>query len=891
MLRRAVWLLFCAFVALAGFTLARTSSFVGQPFPGFLMYPNGMVSLFRSDLWPGTRFGIETWDVIREVDGRPVADAGEVLAIVRQKPPQTFFVYTVRREGRTLKIAVPSMRFGENDFVYEILPFIVTGVAFALAGLWIYRARPGRANFGFAVFGLAIGAALLRIDFFITGWGAYPLQFMLPLVAAALVHLGLVFPRRPAIVRRRPGILLAPYAVSMILGVLRAVFVFRAPEVWVRLDQTGFAYAAGACVFLVGTFAYGALRAPDQVARERARVVLWGLVPAVLSAAGGFGLRWLTGSQAAISFVPLLAAWLWIGSLAYAAVKRNIFDFEIFARRTVTYTILWVLTVVAYAVALTVARFLLGRIGYSARASLPLTALFVAVPLIPGFVSALQRRVETRLFPLHVRVIEVVGRLSEKLSQLMEASDVARKLRETFLGEVGLAAAVLYVAGDRGFIAVGDADAPRPIDAVEQLRGRFQAGETMSIFDLRERGDRAVAAWMTEHRLAILLPLVARGRLEGVLALGDAPGGHVFDSEEIDALAAFASRLAISLANARAYERIQDLEARTREENQALREELELHPGFPEIIGRSPRILAVFRAIEQVANADTTVLLLGETGTGKELVARALHVRSARRDGPLVKVNCAAIPRGLIESELFGHERGAFTDATTRRRGRFEVAEGGTILLDEIGELPLEVQAKLLRIVQEREFERVGGRETLRADVRVLAATNRDLRAEVVRGRFREDLFFRLNVFPIVLPPLRDRPEDVAPLVRHFVARLNAKFDKHVLDLTPESWSHLERYRWPGNVRELENVIERAMVLCEGSVLSVPRLDQSEPQAPVDVVGDERPRSLAEVLRETKIAAIDRALAEAGSQAKAAKLLGLKAPSLSRMLRELGMRT
>ena len=756
---------------------------------------------------------------------------------------------------------------------------------FAVAGLGIYLVRPGRANFGFAVFGLAIGAALLRVDFFVKSTGAYPLQFMLPLVAAALVHLGLVFPRRPAAVRRRPAILLLPYAAALVLGLLRAGLVFRAPELWVRLDQVSFGYAAAASLFLVGVFVHGARRAPDQVARERARVVLWGLVPAVLSAAAGVAVRWVTGSRAAISFLPLIAAWLWIGSLAYAAVKRNIFDFEIFARRMVTYSILWVLSVAGYAAALIVSQSLLARLGYSARASLPLAALFVAMPLIPGWVPGMQRRIQAWLFPLHVQLVAVVGRLSEELSQLMEASDIARTLRETFLGKVGLHSAAMYAVGDSGFVPIGESIPPSP-PVLDALRPRLEAGGTRSILDLREPNGPA-AAWMTEQRLALLLPLVARGRLEGVLVLGDAPGGHVFDSEEIDTLAALASRVAISLANARAYERIQDLEARSREENRALREELELHPGFPEIVGRSPKMLAVFRAIEQVASAETTVLLLGETGTGKELVARAIHVRSPRRDGPLVKVNCAAIPRGLIESELFGHERGAFTDATARRRGRFEVAQGGTILLDEIGELPLEVQAKLLRVVQEREFERVGGHETLRADARVLAATNRDLRAEVAGGRFREDLFFRLNVFPVVLPPLRERREDIVALTRHFIARLNAKLDKRVIDLTPQSWIELERYAWPGNVRELENVLERAIVICESAALAVPALDKL---GPVDRV-EERARPLADVLRETKIAAIDRALAEAGSQARAAKLLGLKPPSLSRMLRDLGMRS
>src|SRR5436853_415819 len=279
MLRRAVWLLFSAFAVLAAFTLTRTLSFVGQPFPGFLMYPNCMVSLFGSDDWSGVRAGIEAWDVIREVDGRPVSSAGEVLEIVRRVPPGTTFVYTVGRNGETVNVPAPSMRFDELDFASESLPFLVTGVVFAVAGLGIYLARPGRANFGFAVFGLAIGAALLRVDFFVKSTGAYPLQFMLPLVAAALVHLGLVFPRRPAAV--------------------------------------------------------------------------------------GVAVRWVTGSRAAISFLPLIAAWLWIGSLAYAAVKRNIFDFEIFARRTVTYSILWVLSVAGYAAALIVSQSLLARLGYS----------------------------------------------------------------------------------------------------------------------------------------------------------------------------------------------------------------------------------------------------------------------------------------------------------------------------------------------------------------------------------------------------------------------------------------------------------------------------------------------------------------------------------------------
>jgi transcriptional regulator with GAF, ATPase, and Fis domain len=270
-----------------------------------------------------------------------------------------------------------------------------------------------------------------------------------------------------------------------------------------------------------------------------------------------------------------------------------------------------------------------------------------------------------------------------------------------------------------------------------------------------------------------------------------------------------------------AFEEIQILKDQLYKENLALREEIDVNRMFEEIVGSSPALQVVLSQVAKVAPTDSTVLITGETGTGKELMARAIHKRSQRASRAFVSVNCAAIPRDLIASELFGHEKGAFTGATQRHLGRFESADGGTIFLDEIGELPAEMQIALLRVLQEREFQRVGGNESIKADVRVVAATNRDLQAAIAEGRFRDDLFYRLNVFPIEAPPLRDRKEDIPLLVEYFVDRYANQAGKKITGISKKSMELLQSYKWPGNIRELQNVIERSVIISESENLCI----------------------------------------------------------------------
>jgi formate hydrogenlyase transcriptional activator len=360
-----------------------------------------------------------------------------------------------------------------------------------------------------------------------------------------------------------------------------------------------------------------------------------------------------------------------------------------------------------------------------------------------------------------------------------------------------------------------------------------------------------------------------------------------FSPRDLEFLSLIAKQVAIAVENALAYREIAELKDRLAQEKVYLEDEIRSELNFEEIVGRSPALRRVLQEIETVAPTDSTVLIYGETGTGKELIARAIHNLSTRGNGAFVKLNCAAIPTGLLESEMFGHERGAFTGAVAQRIGRFELANHGTVFLDEIGEIPLELQPKLLRVLQEREFERLGSSRTLRTDARLIAATNRDLAAMVEEQEFRADLFYRLNVFPVRVPPLRERPEDIPLLVRHFVQQFARLMGKAVDTIPTETMNVLVRYRWPGNIRELQNLVERAVILSAGSVLKVPLNDlQSQPAA----VATAKTETLEMAERRLILEALEAADWVISGPRGAATTLGMKRSTLQARMEKLGIR-
>ncbi|MFP1262111.1 formate hydrogenlyase transcriptional activator FlhA [Klebsiella michiganensis] len=392
--------------------------------------------------------------------------------------------------------------------------------------------------------------------------------------------------------------------------------------------------------------------------------------------------------------------------------------------------------------------------------------------------------------------------------------------------------------------------------------------------------------WDNKIQTLCLLPLMSGNTLLGVLKLAQCDE-KVFTTTNLKLLRQIAERVSIAIDNALAYREIQRLKERLVDENLALTEQLNnVESEFGEIIGRSEAMNSVLKQVEMVAQSDSTVLILGETGTGKELIARAIHNLSGRNSRRMVKMNCAAMPAGLLESDLFGHERGAFTGASAQRIGRFELADKSSLFLDEVGDMPVELQPKLLRVLQEQEFERLGSNKLIHTDVRLIAATNRDLKQMVADREFRSDLYYRLNVFPIHLPPLRERPEDIPLLVKAFTFKIARRLGRNIDSIPAETLRQLSRMEWPGNVRELENVIERAVLLTRGSVLqlSLPEMSiETEPLA-AEVLpeeGEDEYQLIVRVLKESNGVV-------AGPKG-AAQRLGLKRTTLLSRMKRLGI--
>ncbi len=423
---------------------------------------------------------------------------------------------------------------------------------------------------------------------------------------------------------------------------------------------------------------------------------------------------------------------------------------------------------------------------------------------------------------------------------------------------------------------------------VEQLRSRMP--HVMNREDIVQLPAKFASPILADNiHWVVSIPLVSGSKPLGMLTLGSAEES-AFRQEELGLLSQVGNEVALAIENALAYEKVAEARNELNTEKTYLEDEIRYDHNLEDIVGKSRALRETLSKAEVVANTDATVLLMGETGTGKELIARLIHNLSSRRDHTFVKLNCAAVPSGLMESELFGHERGAFTGAVATKVGRFELAHCGSLFLDEVGDIALDLQPKLLRVLQEKEFERLGSTRTLKVDARLVAATNRDLSQMVASGEFREDLYYRLAVFPIQLPPLRERREDIPVLVEYFVARYARRMKKRIKEIPTQALQAMTEWTWPGNIRELQNIIERAVILTTGECLEVPLEELKPPRTRRGSTETARSLNLREVEREAILEALRKTNGRISGPGGAAALLGLKRTTLQYRMRLLDIR-
>ena len=880
---------------IAGVVSVDALGFVGRRWSGFGMHPDGSVApLALSPLrLADTTHQLRFEDRIIAVDGVPVDGAKGVRAAVDRAAPGTPLRYTVRRAGQgELEFVVPTTVFTASDFVELFLPLLLGGLGGIAIGLLPVLARPDLTTtrlFFLGQLGLAVNFGFLASDAYLVHhlprWGFLATG----LAIGTLLHLAMIMPevREPLRSHPRPtlAVIYGAAAVEMVLLGLRSPL---AMPLLACLGNAGL-------TFLTTNYAIAAWRAADPLRRREARVVFASLL-ALTAAAGLFAagnLGWVSFQLPVAAFlVPL---WVCGALLVYAMLELNLFDLGGVVRRGLTAGILAIGAVGVYlALFLALERMVDYTTAWAVAGLLAAVAVTVILTVAPVR-RAVEGAIERTLFPEQRAARELIYAASRELARLREVADLGRFLRESAAPAVA-ASSMRLVWGSRdgpvSEVAPCEADAALVLARGDPLATLLGRGAPARFESRTADGNGAVMRPAAERArqlgVRLVAPLPPTASHVGGFLLGARTDGRLYTREDERLLETLAAQTSVALENARAWEEVRRLEQRLAAENLYLREEVQQAHDVTGIVGTSPGLRAVLAQTERVAPTDATILVQGETGTGKELVVHALHAASQRSERTLVKIACAALPEPLLESELFGHERGAFTGAVGRKPGRFEVADGGTIFFDDVDTLPLGVQAKLLRVLQEGEVQRLGSNEVHRVDVRVVSATNRDLLSEVRAGRFREDLYYRLNVVPLRIPPLRERIEDVPLLVEHFIRQDGPRLGPSVRAVSAEALEALRSYSWPGNVRELRNVVQRALVLSHDEVLRLPGPLEGQATPPSNGATSSAP--LADQVRELKIRLIRRALAESGgNQRVAAEALGLHRQSLTRMLRDLGL--
>ena len=895
------------------FSLRDALQALGDTYPGFMVGKNCMVVLYGGE----DAAKLKTFDRILAVDGDPVTRGGQVLDLVRRKDPGDRVTYQIQRDDKSYEVQIPCRTYTEREILYQFFFAFITGAVFLLVGILVMTRSP-RKTVSWILFLLTFSLGTV----FITLFSAYYLHrffwlntVMLFLAPAMIIHFGArirLLDEDPRTRRYRPAVLVSSYALAVLaLGIFFWGF-YRWQGPFLNPFAFILYYFLAVLLYGFGWDLHFLLSRPHPIVRYYSRIMRFGAVVGLLPFVAVILLNYLFDYSTPIfpfSLITIFYALI----LAYVAFSYNLFEFNRFLRQGTIRLLVLVIVVGCYGLMMMVANRIFLEDG--SDSFLLLTGYITLVVLIFGpLETGINRILERTLFRSSLLYRETVEQSAGLIATLLDKKKIESELQKISDRVVEASSFRLFYR-DGPIFRTPDRESDEPCVLTPENELVRSLGEIRNSLTRRDLGEgileNSTGVLSEFERLGaeLIVPISFQSQVLGIFCLGPKKFDKLYQKEDLDLLETLADQVASALINVQTYEavdvlnreveehlremegqreEISRLQNRLKDENVYLKQEIGLKEGFEEIIGDSPALHEALSLARRAAGTDSTVLITGESGTGKELAAHAIHNLSDRRERIFVRVNCAAVPEGLIESELFGHERGAFTGAVNARKGRFELADGGSILLDEIGEFPLPLQAKLLRVLQEQEFERVGGSRTLRVNVRVMASTNRDLAEMVRQGTFREDLYWRLNVVQVQMPALRERREDLPELANHFIKRHNVQMGKKVEALDPEALQELEAYPWPGNVRELANVMERAMVLNKGEVIrledlplsSLEEVEEEEGFFPLQEYLDrERERAILAALRQT-----------GGNQAQAAVLLGLHRSNLSRMIKRLGLK-
>lgn len=903
-LRIVVVVLTAIGLAMAAFSITQGIERIGQPWAGFGLLPNGEVgpsmfmprALLEADESP--RFQ----ERVIGVAGEPVDDAPQLARVLRGIPAGAPVPFTLEdAKGQTRQVDLTARTFTSADWRALFLPLILGGIVGLLLGALPALARPDllAAQVFFLVnLGLSTNFGFATFDYFVAHEMAPWTAACGMLASGSLMLFGFIFPSRLGPARSHLGLTaLGVYGLNAIYWVTFAVALVRNPPLLRTLDFVQMALFQAATMVILANVAWSAWRATDQATRQQARMLLLCLA---LTLPGG-----LLATLSLLGYLPvhlplsvyLLPLWLLGATLVYAMIAHNLFELDAVVRRGLTAAVLIFCAIVVQALLIALTSQFVGTTAAWAISGTATAILVAAITAAFPVRQHVEAAVERAMFPRIAQARAAIHDASQQLVRVRGESEIARVVREAAARSVAALSARVLVgppSGELEELSPERGTDPIVLPGSDALYALVRRPRSTN-FQVAQKGRRAPAksalARAEELGVTLSVPLPPNESQVGALLIGPRTDGRLHTRDDEVLLETLAAQTAAALESARAWSAVEDLERQLRAENVYLREEIDLMTDTGgDMVGQSLALKAVLAQLDRVAPTDAAVLVQGETGTGKELLVRRLHERSNRAGRMLVKVACAALPETLLESELFGYDRGAFTGATTAKPGRFEIADGGTLFLDDVDTLNANVQAKLLRAVQEGEVQRLGSNQIRNVDVRIVSATNRHLVADVREGRFREDLYYRLNVVPLQLPPLRERVEDIPHLVEHFVRQEAPRLGRDVKSVAAETMTQLQKHSWPGNIRELRNVIQRALVLSQDEVLRLSGpLDGGSASATSNLEPTDG-MPLAEQVRTFKIRVIRAALDRAGgNQRMAAEALGMHRQSLTRMIRDLGL--